>query len=238
MRPGSPLRLAGRRARYVRLLKRDAFSENHLVELDGRLWVLKRSRPLGWLARRERRNYRRLEGIPGVPALGPVQAPMWLLHAWVPGRTLQQLWEELNARMAAEGRARGEIAEPLVPPDFYLRLGRLLDAVHGRGLVYLDLSKKANVIVAPDGSPQLIDFQISCWFGRRRRRGLGARLFEALVRSDRYQLCKHARRHGLAAPDWWGVGGAEPAPWLHGRYRRWLGRPWLWLRRRLLPRWW
>jgi hypothetical protein len=233
--PGALLRLAGRPARLVRTLKRDAFSENHLVELTEGRFVLKRSRPLGFLARRERRNYERLAGVEGIPALGPVHTDLWFLHTWVEGLTLEQVWRRINERMVREERSRGEIPDRLVPDDFYLRLGRLVDALHARGVAYCDLTKRANVIVGPGGRPWLIDLQISAAFPPDRSR-LASALFSALCRGDRYHVRKHARRHGLPAPEW--PEDAATAGPAHHAVRAFWRSTWLPFRRSWLPREW
>jgi hypothetical protein len=216
------VRLGGARFRYVRCLKRDFFSENHLLEdeRDGRPHVLKVSRPLGFLAGRERARYRRAAGIEGIPALGPVQGERWLLHEYVEGVTLDYLAP--------------------VAPDFYEHLERIVRALHDRGIIYLDLSKRENVIVQPDGRPALIDFQISLLFGRGgrpRASTLAGRIFDGLASADLYQVYKHRRRHGHArGADDERLGRERSA--LHLFHRSWIRDPWLAFRRRMLPRWW
>lgn len=140
------------------LLKRDLWAETSLVRLDGGDWVLKRSRLVPWLARRERAIYARLAGIDGVPRLHPARGHNWFLHEYVPGRPL--------------GRRRD------VPAGFFDDLDRVLRAVHARGVAYVDLSKRSNVIVGDDGRAYLVDFQIAV---------VGARW---LMREDLYHLAK------------------------------------------------
>jgi hypothetical protein len=211
------LRPPGRALRWLECLKRDFFAENHvMLDASGARWVLKLSRVVGSLAGRERARYRRLAGIEGIPALGPAQGERWLTHAYVEGRTL-----DYNAP---------------VPPDFYDRLEAIVHALHARGVIYLDLSKRDNVIVQPDGRPALIDFQISLLFGRRRG-PLAERIFRLLAAADLYQVFKHRRRHGLARSEEDERRGRERSS-LHRLHRRFLRDPWLAFRRRLLPRWW
>jgi hypothetical protein len=157
----------------VELLKRDLWAETTRVRMDGGWWVLKRSRLVPYLARRERAIYRLLAGVVGVPALYPEAGPNWFAHAWVPGRPLSR---------------RGP-----VPPGFFDDLEGLLGRIHARGVAYVDLSKRANVIVGEDGRAHLVDFQISA---------TGA-LGRLLMREDLFHLAKLRRapreRSGLNA---------------------------------------
>lgn len=213
-RPGAEFRLAGQAFRYLACLKRDFFSENHLLEPlagSGRQ-VLKLSRPLGFLARRERERYRRAAGLDGIPALGPAQGEHWLLHEYVEGRTLDYA--------------------SAVSADFYDRLEAIVRGLHARGLIYLDLSKRDNVIVRPDGTPALIDFQISLLFARP-----GGPVFEALARADLYQVYKHRRRHGLARDDA-DVRAGRDRSTLHKLHRYLLRDPWRAVKHRVVPAWW
>lgn len=141
----------------MRLLKRDLWAETTRIRLDGGEWVLKRSRLVPWLARRERALYARLAGIAGVPRLHPARGHNWFLHEYVPGRPL--------------GRRP-------VPPAFFDDLERVLRAVHARGVAYVDLSKRSNVIVGDDGRAYLVDFQIAV---------VGVRW---LMREDLFHLAK------------------------------------------------
>jgi len=231
----SPERALARRGlsvHAVACLKRDFFAENHLVEAkDGKRYVLKLSRPLGFLAGRERRLYRRLQGLDGIPALGPVQGETWLLHEWVDGRTLASLFDEYAREVES-----GLFADPRVPSDFFVRLEALVREVHARGVIVLDLSKRDNVIVRKDGRPALVDFQISVAFPPERGRLLG-RAFAELARADLYQVYKHRRRHGFARnEEEWRAGRDRSA--LHSFHHRFIRNPWLAFRRRFLKAEW
>lgn len=147
----------------VELLKRDLWAETVKVRRDGGWWVLKRSRLIPHLARRERAIYARLAGIAGVPRLHPDRGANWFMHEYVPGRPLSR--------------------RVPTPPGFFEALEGLLAAVHARGVAYADLSKRSNVIVGDDGLPYLVDFQISAT-------GPLARL---LMREDRFHLAKLRR---------------------------------------------
>ena len=48
-----------------------------------------------------------------------------------------------------------------VNEEFFPTLGALLQAMHERKIVYVDLHKRENILVSEKGEPCLIDFQIS-----------------------------------------------------------------------------
>jgi serine/threonine protein kinase len=233
-RPGSAVRVAGLEARYLCCLKRDFFAVNHLVEAEGvGRFVVKASRLIPHLARRERAVYRRLAGVEGVPRLVPPQAESWLAHEYLEGRTLAAIWEDI----ARDREARpAEAPDPRVPPDFYERLESLVRACHARSVIVLDLAKRDNILVRPDGRPALVDFQISLRFPTRRGRLLD-RAFRALARADLYQVFKHRRRHGFARGEKELRAGLEVSR-LHRLHHRFLRDPWLFFRRRFLPSNW
>jgi hypothetical protein len=135
-------------------------------------------RPFGaWLARREAWHYERLQGLPGVPRFLGTWGENGLIHEYVEGHPL----------------ARGE----WVNDDFFPALATLLGELHARGIAYVDLQKRENVLVGDDGRPYLIDFQISFtrprgWLGRT---WALRRFLQLLQESDRYHLLKHRRRH-------------------------------------------
>jgi serine/threonine protein kinase len=111
-----------------------------------------------------------------------------------------------------------------LPAGFLDELEGLLQAVHERGVAYVDLEKPANILLGDDGRPHLVDFQISL---RR-----PASLVRALQAEDRRHLLKHRKR---LAPDT--LTGAERAAIqqrsLPLRLHRLLTRPYFRLRRRL-----
>lgn len=168
------------------------------------------------LAEREARILRRLADLPGVPRwLGPVvQHGAALPHAL--------------ARSYVEGRPLGR--RDRVPPRFFDQLADLLRGMHARGLAYVDLHKRENILVAHDGSPYLIDFQISFNLGDGRSAAPEwlQNVLTLLQEADWYHLAKH-RRHHL------GAAGSGPAglPWFIGVHRL-IGYPFRELRRRLL----
>lgn len=179
--------LEGRTYRLERTLKQDFFAATgRYAGPEGERVVLKHYHtepflglPLEWAGRwmadREVRHYRALQDLDGVPRLVGRIGRSAFVHEWVYGEDL------LDRR------------EP-VPDDFFDRLDRLLDAVHARGLAYVDANKPDNVLVAArDGRPVLIDFQIS-WMPKRRG-PLRRRILAVLQREDRYHFRKLKRRY-------------------------------------------
>jgi predicted Ser/Thr protein kinase len=221
-------RFGEHRFRRVGRLKKDFFSCNELLEDEqGQIWVLKVSRflylagygrePARFLSRREQAFYRQLQGIEGIPRLHQACGPNFLLHAFIPGQTLQQR-REVDAR-------------------FFAQLEQLLAAIHARGIAAVDISKKANIIVGDDGKPYLIDFQISAGrtsYGGPLAEGWNA-LVEQLMAEDRYHLLKHKRRicpELLSAAE---LAESRRKSRINRVYRAVLGRPFLAAKRRVFP---
>ncbi|MFO0824037.1 MAG: hypothetical protein U0792_13145 [Gemmataceae bacterium] len=184
-----------------------------------------RTQPIGllsmqWLgnrlAAREHRALTRLADLEAFPRpLGPV---------YVEGK----LQRNAIARSYISGHplALGE----RVSPRFFLSLRTTLSEMHSRGIAYVDLHKRENIIVGDDGRPYLVDFQICFDVTHPRVRWLPGidRVFDALCAGDRYHLDKHAFREvrGTAAP--------QPAipTWL--QLHRLIAVPFRQLRRRML----
>jgi len=130
-----------------------------------------------WLARREARMFQRLAGDPNVPAgCGPVHvngqvARHAVAHVFISGRTLL----ETNAPSR----------------EVIQQLQGLLARLKQKGIAYADLHKLDNILVADDGRPYLIDFQISIWLPRIWPLMW---LLNCLHQLDRYHLLKHVSR--------------------------------------------
>lgn len=136
------------------------------VRIGGRDWVVKDFGPRAWwvrntigrwFVRRELANLQRLQGIDGVPP-----------DAF-----------RLDAHAIAFGYLDGETlgkAEPARQSAIYfVALEALMQAIHARGIVHLDTRGSGNVLMRPDGSPALIDFQSALstrWMPRSWRRFL------------------------------------------------------------------
>ncbi|MCZ2343670.1 MAG: hypothetical protein LC104_18030 [Bacteroidales bacterium] len=227
--PPTTITVDGRTYHRVEVLKHDSWAATAIYTDDGEPVICKFNRtqsicgiPMRWLGRRlaarEKRFLRRLADLPHVPAvLGAVFVDgKPLLHAaarrYLPGHPLTS----------------GE----RVAETFFPELRHLLETMHHRGMAYVDLHKRENILVGEDGRPYLIDFQISCdatrpWFrwlpGRRRLLGI-------LCDSDLYHLEKHILRH---RPDQSATETAiaQRRPWWI-RAHRLIARPFRELRRR------
>ncbi|MEW6250084.1 MAG: hypothetical protein AB1716_05515 [Planctomycetota bacterium] len=177
--------------------------------------------PLRWagrfLARREIALYRAAAGLRGVPdLLGPV-GDTGLMHAYVPGHPLDR---------------REQVGDA-----FFDELLALLRALHARGIAYVDLNKRQNILMGDDGRPYLIDFQISLRLpqdGRGRSRPMRW-LLRRFQQGDIYHVLKHKRR---LRPDLLTTEEAEIVDrlslWI--RLHRLVARPLTHLRRLLLRR--
>ena len=120
----------------------------------------------------------------------------------------------------------------VVSDTFFHDLNRLLEEMHKRRTVYVDLHKRENIIVSERGEPCLIDFQISLTWPAWLPSGP---LFRIFARSDQYHLMKHWAR---CRPDQCGIDSIEMRkriPWWI-RTHRLIARPFRELRRRLLVR--
>lgn len=158
-------------------LKHDHFGAIDRVERADGTALIRRdtaaaSFGLRWLARRAARREARalaaLEGVDGVPLLLRFD-----------GRVLE--------RSLIDGAPMHE-AQP-AHPRFYRAAHRLLKAIRARGVVHNDLAKEANWIVAADGRPAVVDFQLA-WISSRR-----GRLFRLLSREGLRHLLKHKRTY-------------------------------------------
>lgn len=131
-----------------------------------------------WLARHETHVLMCLQDVPNVPRL------VWPVLA--NGTRL----DHVSAHFYVEGHPLAK--HECVSPGFFDRLAGTLSALHQRGLAYVDLHKRENILVRDDGEPCLCDFQIS--FALPRRWGtLMSNLLELLQRADWYHLEKHRR---------------------------------------------
>jgi len=194
--------LADGRYQHARTFKHDFFAATGLYEGPSGKVVLKLGRtvsllglPMAWLgqwaADHEADMYRLAEGVAGVPrCLGRV-GRTGFVHAFVEGHPLQR--------------------HERVSDEFFDQLRAILDELHARGMAYVDLEKRENILVGAEGRPWLIDFQISYpgpqldeqihrRYGpgalhRLVPRALRAYLLARLQAGDHYHLLKHQRRH-------------------------------------------
>ena len=202
--PPTQIHVAGRRLQRARIFKHDAFAATALYadpddpdfEVVGK-FARRQSAfglPMGWLGRwfhaREQAVALRMAGVETVPAaLGRVV---------VADRTLTAA----AARRFIVGQPLAEGQRPA--DDFFPQLEALLREFHDRRLAVVDLHKRDNILVDPQGRPHLMDFQISLAapaLGTLRGgpilRWLDLRtwLLGPAQRADRYHLMKHWVRH-------------------------------------------
>ncbi|MDF2445802.1 MAG: hypothetical protein K0S46_1038 [Moraxellaceae bacterium] len=121
-----------------------------LLNRGGRLWVIKdfalRSWWIRWtiglwLIHREVSALRKLKGIAGIPQPAGRIDRFALAYPYADGSTLERTSpKDLTA-------------------DFFTAYESLLEAMHARGVVHLNLGSGANVLVTPAQRPVLIDFQ-------------------------------------------------------------------------------
>jgi len=231
--PPARVEVEGRDFALVRCLKHDSWAATAVYSRGDRRILCKFGRqqsilglPARWLgralARREAWFLDRLGDLASVPRpCGPVrvagaEAHHAVAHDYVPGHPL----------------ARDE----RVDEHFFPRLLRALEAMHERGVAYVDLHKRENIVVGRDGRPWLVDYQI-CWRspeGRWGRCGPARRVFASFCAADRYHLLKHQLR---LRPDQVPAGRRDLArqrPALLGWHRRLLADPFRALRRRIL----
>lgn len=212
--------------RRARSFKHDFFAATGLYEGPRGRVVLKMGRqarlfglPMAWigrlLTRHEARLYGLVDDLPGVPRFLGAIGRNAFLHEYVEGR-------ELNR-------------DDRLPDDFFPRLAELIRAIHARGIAYVDLEKRENILLGDDGRPYLIDFQISWhWPANRGGDTWPARAWLRLLQSsDRYHLLKHWRRYrpDQLSPEQLSA-SQRPPIWIS--WHRLLFRPFTVVRRRIL----
>jgi len=226
--PRPEFTLAGRTYRLEKTLKQDFFAATgRYVGPGGERVVLKHYHtepwlgcPLAWAGRlmadREVRHYRLLQDTGNVPRLLGRVGTSALVHAWVEGADLLDRRERL-------------------PDDFFDRLESLVATIHRHNMAYVDMNKPDNVLVADDGRPVLIDFQIS-WaprLGPGPLQPLKRRVLTLLQEADRYHVRKLKRKYraDLMTPE--DRAAAKKPPWFL-RVHRIVGAPLRDLRRKVL----
>jgi len=141
--------------RHSTLLVKGSFGKPDLykVEVGDQIFMVKDVRrrylflrwTLGlWLIDKEWKIYGRLNGLKGIPQ--PVERIDRFAFAmeFIPGVPIE----------------RGKT----IPPSFFSDLDQVLQAVHSRGVVHMDLRHKGNILVSDKGEPFLIDFNSSFSF--------------------------------------------------------------------------
>ncbi|MBW2230966.1 MAG: hypothetical protein JRG92_09395 [Deltaproteobacteria bacterium] len=127
-----------------------------------------------WLIAREACAYDWLQGSPGVPRLIGRLDAMALVIEYRPG-------ERLSRELA-----------PRLPATFLRELERRVDAMHGRGVLHLDLRHRGNILADEDGQPVLLDFASAIRLSPARAPGRW--LLAGLARIDHRALDKWRAR--------------------------------------------
>ena len=182
--------------RLCRVFKHDFFAATALYDSvlrsgpggEAVSLVLKLSRqrdflgvPLAWLGHwlrdHEYKVLQHLQGIEGVAHLVGRYGTTGMLYEYVKGQSLDE--------------------SPEIPNTFFEQLEDLLDRIHACDVAYIDMNKRGNILLRPDGRPLMIDFQIS-WHVPKLPiiglRCLAQYIFRCLVEEDVYHLMKHKRR--------------------------------------------
>lgn len=158
-------------------LKADSFGRILLVEEAGARFVRRDLGATPWwlrlpawyLARREARALRHLDGMQRTPRLLRWNG-RWLDRSYMAGVAMYQR------------PPRGDL-------QYFRQARRLLQKVHRHGIAHNDLAKEANWLVQDDGLPALIDFQLAV-IGNPRSRWM-----RLLAREDLRHLLKHKRMY-------------------------------------------
>lgn len=179
----------------LQILKADSFGRVVLMGGEGPPFVRRDLgavpgwlRPLArWLAGREAKGMRALDGLEAVPAL--------------------LRWDGRHLDRSYIGGAPMHERPPQGDRVYFRAARRLLRDIHRRGFAHNDLAKEANWLVRDDGSPAIVDFQLVVLASPR------SRWLRLLQREDLRHLLKHKRtycrvaltpveRRLLARPSW------------------------------------
>jgi len=143
-----------------RMLARGRWANADLSLFDegSTTWVIKDFSPckvpirytLGiFMVRRELQALTRLQGIAGIAAEPFRLSPFAVAYHYIPGTTLK------------ESRRTG-----VVTPDFFRLLEAMVQRMHERNIVHLDIRYMRNILITPEGTPALLDFQTSLALNR------------------------------------------------------------------------
>ena len=128
------------------------------------------------LCSHEIRILKRLQGISNVPRLLEELGKYGFVYEYIEGCSLDEEPEKL-------------------PADFFARLSALLEEIHSRRVVYMDMNKRGNILLGSDGAPYIIDFQISLYLPHSN--SIVSKIRASLCQDDIYHLRKHHRKFSV-----------------------------------------
>ncbi|MEN6548432.1 MAG: hypothetical protein ABFE07_20505 [Armatimonadia bacterium] len=176
----------------LRILRegRGSRPEVRLVQNEHGLAVIKDYSSGNWVLRvlglvlisRERRAYRRLEKLKGIP------------------RWFEQPDPYIMCIQYVESKTGSGAPVDLLTPAFFDRLAHLIGEMHRLGVAHGDLKRLDNILVTPEGEPYLIDFSAAFWNGSN---PLSAFVMPYLIDDDNraiYKL-KYRRVKDLLTPE-------------------------------------
>ncbi len=96
-----------------------------------------------FMVKREFMALQKLKGIPGISAESFLLDVYAVCYRFQPGTTLK------------------ETASELIDDEFFYKFEHLVQMMHQRNMVHLDIRNQRNILVTDDGEPALLDFQSS-----------------------------------------------------------------------------
>lgn len=127
-----------------------------------------------WLINHECYILKRLTGLEGVP------------------RLIQRLDDYGFLAEYLEGEPLNKFKPATLPWETFSRLNRLVQEIHRRGVVHLDLGQRRNILISQDAQPYFVDFASALYF---RTSASGFRqLFDLLCLIDHGALLKFKHR--------------------------------------------
>jgi serine/threonine protein kinase len=110
----------------------------------------------------------RLDGVSDIPRVIGFEDCNCLLLSWLDGEGIKARSQQLDE-------------------EFFPRLFAIIEALHERGVLHLDLGHKSNIMVDAAGRPKVIDFNISLYLPPYRWL---RPLFTLLARIDHYSVLR------------------------------------------------
>jgi len=126
---------------------------------------------------RERKAYRRLKGLRGVPTFYRAIDGLALVISEIPGKSLEGLENEKR-----------------LSETFFEELRGLLEKVHGRGLAHCDLKRAPNILLGHDGKPYIVDWSAAICEREFRFFPLN-RIYQRFLQDDLNGITKILLRH-------------------------------------------